>query len=72
MGRESSCRPIREGLERIYVVVVTVSASQTAPGWRPGFWDVVFGLVLIALGGRLLSEAVAGEGFQPPTHSRTG
>ena len=38
--------------------------SPTARAWRPGMWDVVFGLVVVALGVRVLSGAGAGDGFR--------
>jgi signal transduction histidine kinase len=45
-------------------VGVTVSDSPTAHPWRPGPWDVVLGLVVVALGVRVLSQAGGGEGFR--------
>jgi signal transduction histidine kinase len=43
---------------------VTAVDSSTARAWRPGVWDVVLGLAVVALGAKVLAGTGGGDGFR--------
>ena len=43
---------------------MTAADSPTARAWRPGMWEIVVGLVVVALGVWVLSGSSGGGGFQ--------
>ena len=43
---------------------MTAIESSTVRAWRPGLWDVVLGLAVVALGAKVLAGTGGGDGFR--------